>query len=298
MSKSVVDVELGGYDAALGFYDKNTTPHLIILETNSTGDKLLSEIEGLAEVCDAGTSLLLLGTQNDIQMYRELTRRGVSDYLITPIDPRQILETVLSIFVDPEAPDLARTLAFFGVRGGCGSSTIAHNVASILSEEMDEDVVLIDMDIAFGTAALAFNLEASQGVHTALADPERLDEVLLERFLLPYGDNLKILGSPATLEFEGSIRIESLDRLLDLTRRRASYVIVDLPHIWVPWSRQVLYDADQAVLTGPADLAGLRDMKNLYERLDKSRGTTAPTYLALNGRTMEFNGRGRCVSGC
>lgn len=242
----------------------------------------MQQLESLAEVCDAGTNVIVLGTANDILLYRELIRRGVSDYLVHPIAPRDLYESVAAIFIDPEAPPAGRSIAFMGARGGAGSSTIAHNVGWLLSNEFQEEVSIIDLDITFGTVALAFNIETQQHIDQALADPARLDDVLLDRFLVEYDENLRLLVAPATLNAEEKIVTDSLDRLLDLVRRRSSFVILDVPHRWAPWVQQVLLDADDTVITGTMDLSGLRDTRNLVERLRQQRGESGPVQMVLN----------------
>ncbi|MDP6564137.1 MAG: AAA family ATPase [Alphaproteobacteria bacterium] len=282
LSRSKVEANLGGLDAAVAHYQENATPQLILLETHASGDAVLEQLDQLAEVCDAGTNVVLMGTANDITLYRELIHRGVAEYLVEPVAPRQVLDAVTTIFEDPDAPPAGRAMAFMGSRGGAGSSTIAHNVAWFLGQEYGEEVTVIDLDVTFGTAALSFNLETQQTIDLALADPSRLDDQLLERFLVEFDENVRLLASPATLNAEEKIMTDSLDRLLDLVRRRSSFVILDIPHRWAPWVQQVLLDADETVITGVLDLSGLRDTKNLVDRLRQQRGETSPVHMVLN----------------
>ncbi len=282
MSRSNVDTQMGGIEAAIAHYQENATPQLILLETNSEGDEVLNELDRLAEVCDAGTNVLMIGSSNDIALYRELVRRGVADYMVGQIAPRQVLDAVSTIFEDPDAPPMGRSIAFMGSRGGSGSSSIAHNVAWHLGEEYGEEVSVIDLDVTFGTAALSFNLETQQTLDQALADPSRLDDQLLDRFLIEYDENVRLLASPSNLNVEERIMTDSLDRLLDLVRRRSSFVVLDVPHRWAPWVQQVLLDVDEAVVVGILDLCGLRDTKNLVDRLRQQRGPTSPVHMILN----------------
>jgi pilus assembly protein CpaE len=282
MSRSNVDTRMGGIEEAIAHYQENATPQLILLETNSEGDDVLNELDRLAEVCDAGTNVLMIGSSNDIALYRELVRRGVAEYLVGQIAPRQVLEAVTAIFEDPDAPPMGRSIAFMGSRGGSGSSSIAHNVAWHLGEEYGEEVSVIDLDVTFGTAALSFNLETQQTLDQALADPSRLDDQLLDRFLIEYDENVRLLASPSNLNVEERILTDSLDRLLDLVRRRSSFVVLDVPHRWAPWVQQVLLDVDEAVVVGVLDLCGLRDTKNLIDRLRQQRGPTSPVHMILN----------------
>jgi pilus assembly protein CpaE len=282
LAKSQIKVEIGDVDEAVRYYGDNPTPNIIILDSKVDGDALLANLEKLAEVCDAGTSVVVIGEANDIHLYRSLIKRGISDYFCKPFAPRQVYEAVAAICIDPNAPPLARTIAFIASRGGAGSSSLAHNVAWHLGQEFREEVVLMDLDITFGTAGLAFNVETPQGIHTALAEPDRLDDVLLERFLAEYDEHVKLLVSPAQLSVEEKLYMDALDRLLELVRRRSSFVVLDVPHRWAPWAQQLLLDADEVVVVGSLDLASLRDTKNLVERLREKRGDAAPVHMVLN----------------
>ena len=282
LSKSAVQVRAGGLDAALAFYRDNPTPNLIILESDAEPPTLLQQIDQLAEACEAGTNVLVIGAANDVGLYRELVRRGVGDYLIKPVAPHQVMDAVTNILFDPKAPPMGRLVCVIGSRGGAGSSTIAHNLAWHLGHDFEDEVVLIDMDITFGTVGLAFNVETPQGVHTALADPERLDAQLLERFLARYDDYVQLLVAPASLEAEEKIYTGALERLLELVRRRSAFVVVDVPHRWAPWTQQVLLEADEVVIVSTLDLASLRDTKNLIDRLKAKRGENASIRLVLN----------------
>ena len=282
MSRSNVEARVGGIEAAIAHYQDNATPQLILLETAADGEEMLNELERLADVCDAGTNVLMMGHSNDITLYRELLRRGVAEYLVGEVAPRQILDAVSAIFEDPDAQPMGRSIAFMGSRGGSGSSSISHNVAWHLGQEFGEEVSVIDLDITFGTAALSFNVESQQTLEQALADPSRLDDQLLERFLIECDENVRLLASPSNLDAEERLMADSLDRLLELVRRRSSFVVLDVPHRWAPWVQQILLDSDETVVVGALDLSGLRDTKNLADRLRQQRGATSPVRMVLN----------------
>jgi len=283
LSRSQLDVQAGGLSEAIVHYENNPTPQLLILQTNSEQAAVLDDLDRLAEVCDAGTNVILIGKANDIGLYRELIKRGVAEYLVPPIAPRDLYEVVAGIFIDPNAPPMGRMIAFMGSRGGCGSSTMAHNVAWHLSDQFtDEDVTIVDLDLNFGTAALAFNVETQQTVDQILADASRLDDVLLERYLVEIDDNLRLLAAPASLDVSDSVVGDAMTTMLDMLRRRSNYVILDLPHHWAPWTQQLLLDADETVITAALDLAALRDTKNMLDRLKQQRGDSGPVHMVLN----------------
>ena len=283
MSRSNLTIHEGGIDAALAHYSENATPQLLIMEIGESADETLGQLDTLAEVCDAGTNVILIGQTNDILLYRELIKRGVAEYLVNPVAPRDIYEAVASIFIDPNAPPQGRTYAFIGSRGGSGSSTVAFNTAWYMAEQNpDEEITIVDLDVTFGTAALAFNFETQQTVDELMSDPERLDDVLIDRFMIDVTDNLKLLASPASLDADERQLSDGLDSLLDILRRRSNHVILDVPHRWAPWVQQVLLEADETVVVGSLDLSGLRDSKTLIDRLKRQRGEQAPVHLVLN----------------
>lgn len=282
LEKSTVDIFDGGLDGAIAHYGENTTPRIIIVEADSDQDGLAGKIDALAEVCDPGTQVIVLGAVNDVQMYRALVQQGINDYLVPPFNPVQIFDAIGTICADPSDPPMARVISFMGAKGGAGSSTVAHNTAWALAKMYNDDVAVIDLDLAFGTVGLAFNLEAQQGVQEALAHPERLDEVLLERFMAKQDDHLFLLTSPGNLDSTNEIDPESLDVLLNLVRRTVSYVVLDVPYLWTVWSRHALTVSDEIVLTSNLDLASLRDTKALFETLTSKRANDAPMRFVLN----------------
>ena len=102
----------------------------------------------LAEVCDPSTKVVIIGHHNDIGLYRELMRNGISEYLVCPIGMAEVISASSpSIFVDPDAEPLGRTIAFIGAKGGVGSSTIAHNCAFGISTLFSTETILADLDL-------------------------------------------------------------------------------------------------------------------------------------------------------
>ncbi|MGH6718799.1 MAG: AAA family ATPase [Alphaproteobacteria bacterium] len=282
LAKSHVQVIDGGLPAAVQFHSENPTPQLIIVEAADTGEGLYSALDQLANVCDAGTQVLVVGADNDINTYRALLARGVSEYLLTPLAARTVIESVGAIFENPDNPPMGRVISFIGAVGGSGSSTIAHNIAWFLGNTFRDDVIVVDLDIAFGTAALDFNLQPSQTVLQALADPGRLDEQLFERMLVKHDDYVGVLAAPAALDVDASIDIEVLDQVVQFVRRQAPFIVVDVPHIWQPWSRELLVESDEAVVTATLDLASMRDAKSLVDTLNKRRGPESPVRVVVN----------------
>ena len=281
LGKSEITVEAGGLSAAVAHYAHAGTPKVVIVEENDPAT-LTDQLDQLADVCEQGTKVVVIGSVNDISLYRSLTGRGISEYLLRPVTPRQIVETLSGLFADPASAPKGRVIACWGARGGVGSSTLAQNLAWSLGRHLQEPVVYVDMDLAFGTSILAFNIDAKQTVADALANPERLDEVLMERCMIDYDDHLQILAAPGDCRIHTAIALDGLDHMIDLAARMASVVVLDLPHVWADWTEHLLSIADEVILTATPDFASLRDSKSLVDVLGPRRAGALPPRLVLN----------------
>ena len=169
-----------------------------------------------------------------------------------------------------------------GVTGGIGSSVISHNIAYELAEAYEDQVILVDADICFGTAALNFNQQPRQSVVDALSQAGQLDALLLGQFFTELGENLSLLPSPASLTSGFQISTEAYDRMLSVLKTMAEFVVIDLPHIWEPWTIDAFAATDELVLISRPDLMSLRNGKSMIEYIGPKRGVDAPTRLALN----------------
>ena len=282
LSKAHVSVHMGGAPAAVAHYQESPTPNLIIIESMLSRGELIGELDRLAESCDAGTKVLVVGHTNDVVLYRELLKRGVSEYLIAPVTPIQIMESISNLYNDPDSDPVGHVFAFIGAKGGVGSSTICHNVSWAISEILKTSVVISDFDLAFGTAGLDFNQDPVQGIAEALGSPERLDEVLLDRLLTKCSEHLSIFAAPGTLDRDYDLTADACDVVLDIVRQNVPYVTVDLPHVWTSWAKRILTQADGIVITAAPDLANLRNAKNLMDLLKQTRHNDSAPQLVIN----------------
>jgi pilus assembly protein CpaE len=286
MTRATTVVRPGGLAAAVAYYQSQPTPPLVIVECLDHAPALIGMLDRLAEHCDAGTKVVVIGDHNDIALYRELMRRGVSEYLVAPLNAMQMIHAVTSLYADPSAAFVGRQIAFVGARGGVGSSTIAHNIAHMLSERMQSSTVVVDFDLPFGTAGLDFNQDPLQGVVDALSQPDRLDAVLMDRMMVRCSERLSLFAAPATLDSDYDIAAEAFEEVATKTRTAAPFVILDLPHLWANWMRRVLLGADEVVITAVPDLASLRNAKNIVDLLRQARPNDQPPRLVLNQMGM------------
>ncbi len=282
MAKAHLRIQMGGLIAAIEAYQNSPTPNVIILESENRGEDILGGLDQLAPVCDSATRVIIIGRMNDIGLYRELVRRGVSDYLIAPVGALQVVRAVCGLFSAPDAKPVGRIVAVVGAKGGVGASTLAHNIAFSVARDLALDAVVTDLDLAFGTAGLDFNQDPPQGIAEAVFSPDRVDNAFVDRLLSKCTDHLSLLAAPATLDHVYDFGADAFESIFDSLRATVPCVILDVPHQWTGWTKQTLVSADDLLIVAAPDLANLRNTKNLYDFLKASRPNDHRPLYCLN----------------
>ena len=254
---------------------------MIILETEA-GSDILAGLDELASVCDPGTRVVVIGSADDVAPYRELVRRGVSDYVIGPVDALDVVRSICGLFSASEAIAVGRMIAVVGAKGGVGASTVAHNVAWAIARDLALDSVVIDLDLAFGTASLDYNKDPVQGIANAVFSPDRPDTAFIERLLAKCTDHLSLLAAPATLERVYDLGEQAFDAIFDTLRMTTPCIVLDVPHQWSGWARRALVGADDILIVAEPDLANLRNTKNMLTMLKAARPNDRPPLYCLN----------------
>jgi pilus assembly protein CpaE len=282
LAKAHLKILMGGITAAVEAYSNSPTPNVIMIESESRGDDILGGLDSLAEVCDAGTRVVLIGRHNDVVLYRELIRRGVSDYLISPVGTLDVVRSICGLFSAPDAKPVGRIVAVIGAKGGVGASTIAHNIGWAIARDLKLDTVVGDLDLGFGTAGLDYNQDPPQGIADAVFSPDRIDTAFVDRLLSKCTDHLSLLAAPATLDRVYDFSTEAFDSICDALRATVPCTVLDLPHQWTGWTRRTLIAADDILIVAGPDLANLRNAKNLLDLLRAARPNDHRPSYCLN----------------
>ncbi|MCK1357929.1 AAA family ATPase [Bradyrhizobium sp. 199] len=281
LGKAHLKIQMGGMAAAVEAYRSAPTPNVIVLESDGRND-LLSGLDQLATVCDAGTRVVVIGRINDVMLYRELVRRGVSDYVLAPVGAIDVVRSICNLFSAPEAKAVGRIIAVVGAKGGVGSSTISHNVAWAIARDLAMDAVVADLDLAFGTAGLDYNQDPPQGIADAVFSPDRVDTAFIDRLLSKCTDHLSLLAAPATLDRVYDFGSDAFDSVFDTLRSTMPCIVLDIPHQWSGWTKRALIGADDILIVAAPDLANLRNTKNLFDLLKAARPNDRPPLYCLN----------------
>src|SRR5215467_4982500 len=271
----------GGIAKAIEYLSEQRSPHTLIVDISGI-DLPLSQIQILADVCEPGTTVIAIGDHNDVGLYRDLVEAGVSNYIVKPLT-RELLTKALapkanSGEVGRAVLKLGKMVSFIGARGGVGTTTMAANLAWHLANRQSRRVALVDLDLQNGDCALLFNIETNPGFRDALANPLRLDHLLLDRLMTHVGERLFVLGSEEPLHDNVQITASAIDTLFSVLRSQFHYVIVDVPRIPAPAYRRVLEIADRRVIVVDQTMRAMRDAVR-FAKMFTETGAPGTGYL-------------------
>ncbi len=283
MSKVALTTHNGGLEGAIETYKANPTPNLILVETSLPTEEIPHALERLAEVCDASTRLIVLGHVNDVLLYRELIRSGVSEYIVLPASAPTIVSAITELFAAEGAAPIGRTVGFISAKGGAGSSTVAHNVAWAVSQHLRQDTLILDLDLPFGTAGLNFNQDPPHGIADAIGNnAQKMDQTMLDRLMSKAANHVSLLTAPAMLDRTFDFEEREFEQILELSQKSTPVVVLDLPHTWNAWVRYTIATIDEIVIVAEPDLANLRNAKNLSDTIKALRPTESEPMLVIN----------------
>ena len=282
-----LELRRGGIRAAIAAQKAAPSPRILIVDVLGEPDPV-ALLGQLSTVVEPDTCVLVVGELNDLSLYREITRGlGAADYLARPLT-RDVVARHFGPVVAGQAPDADMTAAaplitVTGVRGGVGASVIAAGLATHLAATARRHTVLLDADLLRGTAALLLDVEAGEGLRTALASPERIDALLAERAASPVTDRLQVLA--ARDAGPDSYATGACEHLLAALRRRYNVILADTPWTPGPFTADLLAAARHRVLVLTPTLPGIRDAQRLLALPGPGPART-PATVVLNRANM------------
>lgn len=286
LKKSKISIFSGGIAGAVEAYSDKPTPDLLIIESNLPVVDLLAELENLAEVCDPSTKVMIAGDINDVDMYRELIRQGISEYLVMPTTPGKMIESLSHIYQGGDSAPLARSIAFIGAVGGAGTSIIAQNFAVSLASDHKVETCFIDLDTAYGSSAMNWNIEPKRTLKDLTDFGKEADDTAVKNCLMRVSENLNLLGSPIMPAYNVDSLADNqniLENIFCSTRRLSDMVVMDIPSGELSSIRKsAIMSACDVFLVSLPTVRGIRNVSILYHALCEMRPNDAPPKIILS----------------
>jgi len=277
----------GGLRNAVQSLSVSASPNILMVDLSESGDPL-NDINALAEVCEPGTVVVAIGQVNDVRLYRDLLSSGIHDYLLKPLSAGQLrdsLNQAQAVFAAPKSGDgetVKRHIstAVVGTRGGVGASTLATSLAWLFSDDHKMPTALLDLDVHFGTGALALDLEPGRGLTDAIDNPSRIDGLFIERAMIRANDNLAILSAEAPINSPLMTDGSAFIQLEEEFRQAFEMTMIDLPRNMLINFPHLLADVNVVVLATEMTLASARDTIRLLSWLKTNAAHAQPIVVA------------------
>ena len=277
----------GGLRNAVQSLSMSASPNVLFVDLSESADPL-TDINSLAEVCEPGTVVIAAGQVNDVRLYRDLVASGLQDYLLKPLSLETLRDTLNSaqaVFLAPKAdagsdqPHMM--VSVIGTRGGVGASTIATSLAYLSSSRGKRSTALLDLDVHFGTGALALDLEPGRGLTDAVENPSRIDGLFIERAMVRASDTLAILSAEAPISqpllTDGSAYFQLEEEL----RSAFEWTFVDLPRNMLVQHPHLVHESNAVVVVTEFTLASARDTIRILSWL-KTNAPQSQVIVAVN----------------
>ena len=244
----------------------SASPSILFVDLSESGDPL-NDINALAEVCEPGTVVIAAGQVNDVRLYRDLVASGIQDYLLKPFTADQLRDAFANAQLTISGPRLNETAtekpnvmaAVIGVRGGVGASTVASSLAWLMGEKAARSTALLDLDIHFGTGALALDLEPGRGLTDAIENPSRIDGLFIQRAMVRANDRLCVLSAEAPINQQMLNDGSAFFQLQEEIRHAFEGTVIDLPRSMLVHFPHLVNDIQVAVVVVEFTLAATRD---------------------------------------
>ena len=275
-------IQEGGLPVALSMMSQEPSPPLLLVDLTGSEDPA-SALQSLLSVCEPSTRIVVLGTVNDVALYRTMIANGASDYLVKPFLPEALADAIAGARRSVEAPQAddngLRVMAVIGARDGVGASTLAVNAAWMMAHEMNKTVALVDLDLQFGTVSLALDLEPSHGLREAFEKPERIDGLFIASAMAHESERLFVLSGEEPLDDEIHINPQAFELLLNALPEDFDCVVVDLPARIAAAHREILSQVHAVAVISDLSLAGMRDTARVAQLARESAPDAALTVI-------------------
>lgn len=283
---------LQGDASAAAEFLKSNPPSTVLMVEVPSAEAAPALLNGLADVCDPTTKVIVVGSINEYSFFCWLTEIGISSYLLKPLTG-QMLDTAWAKAVEPppsaagqpaKAP--ARFIGFIGTRGGVGSTTLSILFSTMLAQQpADEEgkakkVALVDLDPQDGSVALLLDIDPSRGLREALERPDRIDSLFLDRVMQKSALGFSVLSAEEGLHEQPHYHAQAPDILVAELQRQFDIVVLDVPRRITPFVRGFLAMCDPIFAVTDLSLLGLRDSLRLSDLFRDYLRIKLPVFIA------------------
>ena len=284
----------GGTREVVDYLAAGAPPRLLIVDVSDSAKPMSAMLPIIAAFAE-DTKVIAIGAVNDINLYREMTEAGISDYLVKPVSDRALDGAInraeerrqqamhASMSPGPAASavsDKRSVISVLGTRGGVGATTVATNLAWLMAFDKKRDTILMDLDLQDGSIALALDVEPSHGLREVLDNPSRIDSLFITSVGVKCGDHLTVMAAEEGVDDEVHYNTSAVSLLVEELRKQSPVLVVDVPRKAAAARAAVLAASTDIVVVTDMTLAGLRDAIRFNAMIQQVASTARVIFVA------------------
>lgn len=271
-ARVTVSVEEGDVETAIQNYQQVPSPALIIIETDTTDEAFTNRLEALAAYCAEGTNAIVIGPENDVNLYRRLTAMGISDYLVRSVSVETLSETIASGLINQLGASESRLISVIGAKGGVGTSSLAQSLAWGVADRMGEKTFLLDSAGGWSSLGVTMGYEPQASLNEAIRSAVNKDHDTLKRMIFSGSDKLKVLACGGEAMLEASVQAQQYETLLDMVMGLYPVVVADLSSTIPALKRTILNRSHEIIVVATPVLSSLRFARSLINEIKSLHG--------------------------
>ena len=285
--------QTGGPDMFATMLETAAPPKMAVVDIDGQSDPVAVAAR-LISLCGSETKIVIIGTANDVGLYRRMLGVGVIDYLVKPLSADVLNAALAAALRGNKGGKLdikeAKLVVFIGVRGGVGVSTIAVNTGWILAHHKNANCALLDLDLQFGTTALSLDLEPGHGLRDIVSSPQRVDGLMIASSMVAESDQFSVLGGEEAVDEFIPVDSAAIAALIKEVKSNFDFILVDLPRHMLASQKRLLASAQDIVLVSELSLAGIRDTLRIKTAM-LSLGITARIIIIASRASKDRAGQ-------
>jgi len=248
-------------------------PDVVFLNLYPAAD----DLHGLAEKITRSaprTTLFVTSSDKDPEIIIKAMRSGAREFLRQPYDRDEIMAAFrkyrMSDHGSAEGMTHGKIVSVFGMKGGVGATTIAINLAVNLAQHTKKRVVLVDLNLQLGNAALFLNIKPKYSIVDIAGGIEEIDPVTVKGILPRHDSGIYLLSGPPRPEQAELVRENHLDRILMVLRSMFDFIIIDTTNVLGELALRALDESEMILAVLTDDLAAIynaRQCLDIFERM-------------------------------
>lgn len=267
-----LEIHEGDVDDATVMYQAQASPDLVIVQTDSIDGDFTEKLETLAGSCSEGTAAMVIGSVNDVNLYRKLIGMGVSDYLVRPVKQEEFSNDIAASLIERIGATGSRLIAVMGAKGGVGTTVLSEALAWAVSENLAQKTFFLDAAGGWSTLAVGMDFEPATTLADALRAAIEQNHDSLSRMFFKAGDRLTVLSSGGDVMLEDNVAPENYEYFLDHVMTTWPVVMVDLSGATPALKNVVLRRAHEIMLVTAPTLPSVRASRTLLHEIRHLRG--------------------------